>query len=703
MTGGVICLTVSSDAQLIIFETCQFKNCSCNFIGGGIFFNLEGGQFLIKDYCKFTECQSSQSGGGISSNLYGGTLNIEDATFDRCTGTQPGNGGALSLNQGVSSIIIITNSSFINCKTISNSSNQRYGWGGAIFIQTSVTAENLNETNFLMSELTFTGCSAVNSIGNNLHIRSENTYNTGIVIVARQLFTVKDTLNLYTSPEYSNDYMGIDESKVKDGTIIDNHEPLFLAGELGFITQEYYIRSTNSLDENDCSSTSPCKQINYILSISLPEGFIKGLPVVIITLLSDTSDQNNINLNSQTTLNNIITIQSDGYSPEAEQDIYIKKSILSSSFSTSLFTITDSGNGAAISAELKSGSLLLIDSCQFIQCEGHLISGGAIYLDINNEGQTTISNSSFNQCESRSGGGIFALIQTGGKQTIDGKCNFRQCSCNLYYGGGIYANISGLNSSLILEDGLIFENCICDDIYYSSGGGGGIYANCAYLGSYIRIIGDLEFENCTSGSEGGGIRIQTYDYGISEVDKISFKDCSSGSGGGVLALISNNGQMSINGLSNFINCKSLSGPGGGLYADLFSFSVINIDNTTFDSCTCTQPGNGGALSIIIIHEINQISIRRTTFTDCKTIQNSSDQRYGWGGAIYINISEITSQLSASNFLLTDLVFSGCQSAVAGNNLHICSYDTKAIGEKISSISLITVYDTTNLYILKWEY
>lgn len=62
--------------------------------------------------------------------------------------------------------------------------------------------------------------------------------------------------------------------------------------------------------------------------------------------------------------------------------------------------------------------------------------------------------------------------------------------------------------------------------------------------------------------------------------------------------------MSINGLSNFINCKSLSGPGGGLYADLFSFSVINIDNTTFDSCTCTQPGNGGALSIIIIHEIN---------------------------------------------------------------------------------------------------
>lgn len=47
--------------------------------------------------------------------------------------------------------------------------------------------------------------------------------------------------------------------------------------------------------------------------------------------------------------------------------------------------------------------------------------------------------------------------------------------------------------------------------------------------------------------------------------------------------------------------------------------------------------------------------------------------------------------------MTDLVFSGCQSAVAGNNLHICSYDTKAIGEKISSISLITVYDTTNLY------
>ncbi|KAA6375621.1 MAG: hypothetical protein EZS28_028852, partial [Streblomastix strix] len=257
--------------------------------GGGLYIDLyKSGQVIISNRCTLLNCSSILgNGGGIFSDIISGTLNIENATFDSCSCTQPGNGGGIALIQGISSIISITNSSFINCKTISNSSDQSYGWGGAIFIQTSVTAENLNESNFLMRDLVFNGCSAVNSIGNNIHIQSSNTYNTGIAIALNSLLTVKDTPNLYTSPEYSNDYMGIDESKVIDGNEpYSVHEPLFLAAQTDSVTKQYYIRSFNSFDENECSSTSPCKTTNYILSQSPPEGFVKGLSVAIINQFS---------------------------------------------------------------------------------------------------------------------------------------------------------------------------------------------------------------------------------------------------------------------------------------------------------------------------------------------------------------------------------------------------------------------------------
>ncbi|KAA6366654.1 MAG: hypothetical protein EZS28_037819, partial [Streblomastix strix] len=216
--GGIFIDSQQQGILVRISGYLSFELCQSQGYGGGLYaYNNNGSIISLTGYCIFKDCSSEQSGGGIYSNISDGSLNIEDATFDRCICTQPGNGGGIALIQGISSIVSITNSSFINCRTISNSSNQRYGWGGAIFIQTSIAAENLNETNFLMRDLIFTGCSAVNSIGNNIHIQSSNTYNIGIAIALNSLLTVKDTPNLYTSPEYSNYYMGIDQSKVIDG------------------------------------------------------------------------------------------------------------------------------------------------------------------------------------------------------------------------------------------------------------------------------------------------------------------------------------------------------------------------------------------------------------------------------------------------------------------------------------------------------
>ncbi|KAA6372095.1 MAG: hypothetical protein EZS28_032378, partial [Streblomastix strix] len=203
---------------LVSTNKIHFDNCSGLGTGGLYNHFRDGGQICIVNQCVFTDCRGSTSrAGGFLADMNDGIINIKGTTFDSCTCNQLGSGGAIVVLQSSSSIIQITNSSFINCKALLDTSDLRYGWGGAIFIQTNITAENLNKSNFIMTDLVFIGCSAVNSIGNNIHIQSTNTYNTGIAIAAQYLITVKDTPNLYTSSEYSDDYMGIDQSKIIDG------------------------------------------------------------------------------------------------------------------------------------------------------------------------------------------------------------------------------------------------------------------------------------------------------------------------------------------------------------------------------------------------------------------------------------------------------------------------------------------------------
>ncbi|KAA6365953.1 MAG: hypothetical protein EZS28_038520, partial [Streblomastix strix] len=504
--------------------------------------------------------------------------------------------------------------------------NKSFGCGGAIFIQTNITAENLNETNFLMRDLTFSGCSAVNSIGNNIHIESVNTSNAGIAIAINSLISVIDIPNLYTTFEYLNYYMGIDQSKVGDGTIIDNHEPLFLAVQTDSIIKQYYIRSSSSLDENDCSSTSPCKTINYILSQSLPTGFVKGLSIIIINLLSNTSDQNNIILNSGTELNNIVTVQSNGYSPEAEQDSYLKRQISTSSFSNSLFTIRETGDlsllglhfdnlnpsstnplisirsddntqqpnitiidcgwGAAINAKLQTGSQLRINDSEFIQCKGSNISGGAIYLNINNNGQATISNSSFNHCEATHGGGIYAEIYSGGQLTIDGQCNFIQCKASIR-GGGIFTSIEGLNSQLTLEDEVKFDCCTC---------------------------------NSTS-SQGGGAQINVGDHGTSIINKVQFNSCTSSEDGGGIIIGANNPMKYILNGTQFTNCEAYR-YGGGFFITSQN-SVVELFSVIIQSCKSLSEGGGCSIQCLGTGDVLSFT-GELQFNNCTS---------GWGGGI----------------------------------------------------------------------
>ncbi|KAA6370650.1 MAG: hypothetical protein EZS28_033823, partial [Streblomastix strix] len=384
--GGIYAQFNGSESSIQITGQIQFENCSSSYLGGGMFIRIynqqiieinqisfkdccakqgggidvdidSGGQLYIKNQSIFTGCKTSQTGGGIYSKIYDGTVNIEDTTFDSCTCIQPGDGGALALIHGLSSIISITNSSFIDCKTISNPLDQRYGWGGAIFIQTSITASRLNQSNFLLANLIFIGCSAVNSIGNNIHIRSINTSATGEAIKNGNLLSVKDLSNppniisdLYTSVSYAYDYMGINQSiqTSNPGTInLDLHNPLFEQSFTSNVPNPTYIDSIYGKDIKFCGLLQTmCQTIKYAIDRNPTP--LSGIPPpdinYSIIMTSNTELDTNIQINSTTLLTGNVIIQSDGYSPEAGNDIYIKRSISTSSFSNSLFTISETGD-----------------------------------------------------------------------------------------------------------------------------------------------------------------------------------------------------------------------------------------------------------------------------------------------------------------------------------------------------------------------
>ncbi|KAA6386910.1 MAG: hypothetical protein EZS28_017563, partial [Streblomastix strix] len=118
--------------------------------------------------------------------------------------------------------------------------------------------------------------------------------------------------------------------------------------------------------------------------------------------------------------------------------------------------------------------------------------------------------------------------------------------------------------------------------------------------------------------------------------------------------------------------------------------TLDLQDCQFQQCTCSQPGNGGAISLVQQGSA-KIFISNVQFTGCKTLNGNG--LYGWGGAIYID-TEVTASLTTSNFHLTGLTFSGCQSVInAGHNIDIKSTDTATTGNQIST-NLIQVSGTS---------
>ncbi|KAA6363895.1 MAG: hypothetical protein EZS28_040578, partial [Streblomastix strix] len=188
--------------------------------------------------------------------------------------------------------------------------------------------------------------------------------------------------------------------------------------------------------------------------------------------------------------------------------------------------------------------------------------------------------------ESVIGGGINSLIQSGGKLTIDRQCEFNQCS-SWGGGGGIYADISGMNSLLLQEDGVKFEGCLSD----GEGAGGGIYIDIHDQGKCI--INKVQLNNCNAYFQGGGICVNGDDNMKQTLNGTQFTNCETEyQGGGMLANInSENSILELIGVI-FENCTSIF-TGGGLNVEVnLGASLLTSGTCLFKNCSTQILGGG---------------------------------------------------------------------------------------------------------------
>ncbi|KAA6363854.1 MAG: hypothetical protein EZS28_040619, partial [Streblomastix strix] len=299
----------------------------------------------------------------------------------------------------------------------------------------------------------------------------------------------------------------------------------------------FYIK--NEVIENpSCSQSSPCKTINHILSFSPPSGFNKGVDNVIINLQSNTYDQDSIKLNSGTILSNILTVQSNGYTPSSSSST--KQSIITSSNSQSLFSIANNGHLKLYGLHFDN---LLSDSTNpliyLISQSSDLVNPQVIIRDCAFEqsapityqvthpliriqgGKLTIENTLIRNYEFKNGGKVIQLDSQTEKQYLIDVINteFRNIAQDVgsVQGGAVISgNIDSINP-LRIRDKTLFNNIT------STGQGG-----CIYLSGWEGTIelSKVTFIQC-KGMNGGSIYLYLEGGSSITIEECEFKGCES--------------------------------------------------------------------------------------------------------------------------------------------------------------------------------
>ncbi|KAA6392387.1 MAG: hypothetical protein EZS28_012084 [Streblomastix strix] len=177
------------------------------------------------------------------------------------------------------------------------------------------------------------------------------------------------------------------------------------------------------------------------------------------------------------------------------------------------------------------------------------------------------------------------------------------------YSGGALNIFASNQGQLNINESCVFSNCHCQ-------GMGGAVSQSISTGA-ISKVSNIKFDTCESGIFGGAI-YSTQENSTIELISVIILNCKSIQAGGIIASITKD-TLTIKGSCSFTGCQALGNSGGCLSSTLQTGSSLEIQDATFDSCSCYQHGSGGAI----------------------TIANSSDPAQGFGGAIFINTNANT--------------------------------------------------------------
>ncbi|KAA6376926.1 MAG: hypothetical protein EZS28_027547, partial [Streblomastix strix] len=442
-------------------------------------------------------------------------------------------------------------------------------------------------------------------------------------------------------------------------------QPIRQQPKIGNADITRYIRSAGT-NTGDCSSsTSPCKTISYILGLNPPYGFYKGSDKVIINLQSTTADQDNNQLSSSTQINNIITVQSQGYISGSNS--YTKYYIFSYSQTNSLFNVTNIGQltllgvrfdnikplttqpliRTSCTSNAQVPKVTVID-CVFESANASSIDATLISSGIYRSNILTINNSTFsNIICGRDGTVICATLNNGGLIELN-EVTFTNLTL-LYNGGAVCATLNG-NGKIQLNTLNTFRNLQCTS---TSGRGGAFYLILSGSNSKFVTLGQVDFINCTAGTTGGAFWANIK-AGEVVLGNIYVDNCYSKQGGAIYLDIEGNGTCTFNGTSTIQNCIS-SSTGGGIYAEISNGELL-ISNLNISNCIGT---NGGGIYSNIKNSGKMTINGSSEIRNCQSTSGS-------GGGIYTYVQNTNSTFTISR----QLDIKNCISSTTGGGIYM---------------------------------
>ncbi|KAA6361266.1 MAG: hypothetical protein EZS28_043207 [Streblomastix strix] len=348
---------------------------------------------------------------------------------------------------------------------------------------------------------------------------------------------------------------------------------------------------------------------------------------------------------STTLLNGHILIQSDGYNPTED---YSKQSILTSSFSRSLFTISGTGHLQLLGLHFdnlnptSNNPLISISPTDDNQTPEVTIKD-CIF-------ESTVSDTYLNHSIISISGGIMKMERTKiqnyiftndkniiiiNSEQIGTSGTYRKneieiCQSEfsniqkLGTGKGAVINAQLQQDSILkVTDSCIFYNCSTQQNYERLGGA----INAVVNGSNSQFIvsDQVKFEKCQS-YRGGAISVELLNMGTCEVNNVSFLECNVNyDGGGIFAQIQETGgNLTITNHTSFVQCINTGYEGGGIL--IFSYGsnsrCIISDNVKFNKCKANR---GGAI-FIELYEGASFEVHNVIFKECEAqYQGGSDK------------------------------------------------------------------------------